>query len=340
MSLAGWVVVALGGVAAAVVACEITLRRAAYKLHPLTEWQNWEMHHKVSAVNELACDGGASVVAVGSSMINAAIDPYYLSALLQSDRPVFNAGLNGAGTRLLERWTLDVVLPRLRPDLVVIGFGSHELSHGNLIARRLLDSLLTSRAWGELRGGGSVWDRVKRWAERRSFLVRYRRYLGRRKLFRDTPSRRSSTCRRLGMPRALLLFRFRQYRIDDRQLTIWNQLLAEFDIGTEEIAALGRLIAGVRAAGAIPILVRMPVTKDWVNMHPRGQADFETFQRAVSSFAYGHDVVYADLAGRLHSIEYHADPVHLNGEGLREFTALLAKVIHGRVPRPERSSTE
>jgi hypothetical protein len=327
LSIAAWVFIGSAAIVAGLVVGEIILRLLQRSLRPLTEWQNWEMHHRIAALNDLARMGGASVVVVGSSMVNAAVDPDRLSALLDRTRPAFNAGLNGAGARLLELWTLRIVLPRLRPSVVVIGLGSHEVSSGNVIARRLLDSLLTSSGWRDLEGGGSFMDRLIRWFGKRSFLVRYRSYLGRRALFRDTPTRRSSTCRRLGTLRTLLLFRFRSYRIDDRQLKMWNQLLENFEVGEAEMTALGRLIEGVRAAGAIPVLIRMPVTGDWVQLHPGGRSDFEQFERTLSSFARERSVPYADLASKFLSLEDYADPVHLNGKGLLRFTNLLAVVI-------------
>jgi hypothetical protein len=328
MNTMGWLVITLVSVVVALAVGEVALRLAGLRLRPLTEWRNWEIHHKVTAVNDLAREGGASVVAVGSSMINAAVDPDRLSVLMDRTRPAFNAGLNGAGTRLLELWTLRVILPQLRPDILLIGLGSHEVSSGNSVAKRLLDALLTSTAWRDLEGDGPLGDRLIRWGEKRSLLVRYRRYLGRRRMFRDTPTRRSSTCRRLGTPRAILLFRFRSYRSDDRQIEIWNELLNEFEVGGEEMAALDRLITGVRAAGVVPVLVRMPVTEDWVALHPKGTSDFEQFERTLSTFARERAVPYADLAQQFSSHDDYADPVHLNGQGLLRFTEILAGVIN------------
>jgi hypothetical protein len=294
------------------------------------------MHHKVAAANDLAKQGGASVVAVGSSMVNAAIDPELLSQLLGETRPSFNGGLNGAGIRLVELWTLRVLLPRLRPNIVVIGLGSHELNSGNTVAQRLLEGLLTSSAWSDLVGEGSLWERLIRGAEKKFFVVRYRRHLGRSTLFRNPRSRQASTCRRLGTPRALLLFRFRAYRSEERQIQIWKELLNHFEVGDGEMAALGRLIDGLRAARITPLLVRMPITRDWIDLHPGGGVDFERFERALSFFALERRVPYADIASEFDSLEDYADPVHLNGKGLLRFTNILAEFIKGvPTPRPE-----
>lgn len=129
------------------------------------------------------------------------------------------------------------------------------------------------------------------------------------------------------MPRGLLFFRYREYRIDERQLPIWHQLVADYDVGGEEMAALRRIIDGVRGAGAVPILVRMPVTSDWVDMHPQGARDFRRFADALESFARVNGVAYADIASRFASLDDFADPVHLNGKGLARFTDALAGSI-------------
>jgi lysophospholipase L1-like esterase len=175
-----------------------------------------------------------------------------------------------------------------------------------------------------------------RWAEKRSFLVRYRRYLGRSTLVRDTPTRRFTTCRRLGTLRALLLFRFKSYSIEEQQVRTWRELLNNYEVGSEEMAAFGRLIDGLRAAGVTPIIVQMPVTNDWLDLHPAGRRDFERFEKAMDSIAHQRDVPDVDLMAPFLSIEEFADPVHLNGEGQARFTNLLADVI-AELPTPARA---
>lgn len=336
MGIAEWLVIAVVGTVVVLTVAEILLRSAAPRLRPLSEWRNWEMHHKVAALDDLAAEGGASVVAVGSSMVNAAVDPDLLSQLTGRVRPAFNGALNGFSMRLLELWTLRIVIPRVHPDIVVIGLGSGEVNGGNTVARQLLDTLLTSQAWGELTGDGTLFARVIRWVEKRSFLMRYRRFLGKAALFQPDPYQRAGMCRRLGLLRWFLIFRYRPYMIEDRQLLIWKEVLNEYEVSAEEIAALGRLIDGLRAAGVTPLLVQMPCTKDCFDLHPQGRDDFERFESALDSVARQRHVPYPDLKASFSSIEEFADPVHLNGEGQARFTSLLADVI-AEPPTPSRA---
>jgi hypothetical protein len=336
MHTARWLLFAAGAVVLVLGAAEILLRRAASRLRPLSEWRNWEMEFKVAAVNNLSAEGGASVVAVGSSTMNAAVDPEVLSQRTDRTRPAFNAALNGAGMRLLELWTLRIVLPRLRPDIVVIGLGSGEVNKGNAVGKRLLDALLTSPAGGEDTTEGTRSGRLIRWVEERSFVVRYRRFLGRASLFQPDPRQRASECRRLGLLRWFLVFRFRKYTIEDQQIQLWKEVLDGYEVGGEEMAALGRLIDGLRAAGVAPVVVRMPCTDDWVDLHPGGRRDFENFETALDSAARQHDVPHVDLRTPFSSLEEFADPVHLNGEGQVRFTNLLADVL-AQLPAPSRT---
>lgn len=323
MEIQGWLVVVAVAVVVALIAAELLLRSVRPKLRPLSDWRNWEIQHKVEALDALARDGGASVVAVGSSTMNAAVEPDFLSKLTGRTRPAFNAALNGAGTRLIELWVLRILLPRLRPDVVVIGLGSGDVNAGNIVASDLLRSFLSAPAWEDLTKGSTP----MRWMhllERKSLLVRYRRYLGRSSLFQPDPFQRASVCRRLGLLRWFLVFRYRPYKIEDRQLLIWKDSLNEFEVGREEIEALGRLVDELRAAGVIPIIVKTPVTKDWVDLHPAG---FKAFEEALESMVRDRDVIYADLMAPFTSIEDFADPVHVNGNGQERFTKLLAEVI-------------
>jgi hypothetical protein len=336
VGIVSWLLIALAAAVGVLGAAEIVLRRLALKLRPLSEWRNWEMQHKVDALTDLAREGGASIVAVGSSTMNAAVDPDLLSQLTDRNCPAFNAALNGAGMRLLELWTLRIIVPRLRPDIVVIGLGSGEINRGNIVAKRLLRSFLTSPAWGELTGEGSAAVRWIHGLEERSFLVRYRRYLGRRSLFQPDPFERASACRRLGLLRWFLIFRYRPYVIEDRQVKIWKEALNEYEIGPEDLAALDRLIDGLRAAGVVPLLVKTPSTADWVGFHPGGEKDFKSFEDAVDSVVRRREVPFADLMAPLSSIEEYADPVHVNGAGQERFTGLLADVI-AQLPTPSRT---
>ena len=341
MGTLGWAVavaVAVAAFIAAFVLAELVMRGLAPKLRPLTPWDNWEVHHKVAAIDALSSDGGASVVAVGSSTVNAGVDPDQLTGELGRARPAFNAALNGAGIRLLELWTLHLVVPTLRPDVVVIGLGSGELNTNNLVGRRLLDAMVRSPAW-RARAPRRSSARVLLTRLRTASLVwRYRKLLGRRALFTPDQFQRATMCRRLGLLRFFLVFRYRRYQIEDKQREIWRDALNDYAIGDEEIASLHRLISGLRAAGVTPLIVRTPFAPDWVGMHPHGIADVERFDSVLSSVSAMDGVEFADLATAFSSLDDYADPVHVNGKGQERLTGLLAAEL-ARMPAGTSTAT-
>jgi hypothetical protein len=323
-----WIVVAVASVVVLLGATEVALRAVRSKLRPLTDWDNWEVHHKVAAIDDLAVSAGASVVVVGSSTMNAGVDPDMLSRELKWSRPAFNAAVNGAGIRLLELWTMKIIVPRLRPDVVVIGLGTGELNGNNLIAKRLLNTMERSPAWRALVAGSQghrLLDRIRS----KLLLIRYRRFLGRRSMFQADPFQRGTACRRLGLLRFFLVFRYREYQIEDKQLEIWREALNDYAIGDDDITSLHRLISGLRAAGVTPLIVRTPAAPDWVGLHPHGDADVERFDAVIASAAKIDGVAFVDLAPRFPTLEDYADPVHVNGRGQERFTAFLATAIAG-----------
>jgi hypothetical protein len=336
VGIVGWVVVALiGSLVVAVAAAELVLRFFSDRLHPLSVWQNWEMEHKVASIDALAPAGGVSVVAVGSSDVNAAFDPALLSDL-SGDGPAFNAAVNGLSMDALERWALRVIVPRLHPRVLLIGLGSHAFNRNNKIAAARFESLVTSQAWGDLVGRDGRRARMIAWAEKHLFLFRYRSHLGHRSLFQDSPTRRHTASRADGSLRALLLFRFRPYGSEERQLVTWNDVLASFEVGDPEIQALARLIEGLRAAGVVPVIVRMPYTTDWISIHPGVAADIEAYERALAKLVHDHQVTFLDAGVHFASIEGYADPVHLNGAGRARFTKMVAEFL-ATLPALERT---
>jgi len=325
---------------------ELAIRVVAPRLPAPLDWHAWEAQHKVAAMQELVPMGGASVVGVGSSMMNTSLDANLLTEMLGSGSPVFNAGLNGATMRTIERWTLDVVLPMLKPHLVVLGLQSLELNDGSYGGKRSLKELKKSYGWRRRRTGASGPQRMLLALERRSYLVRYRRFFvepsiaKRRRLFRlrrfvNDPrylfrkSRgRFAAVSPLGMLDALRVFKERTYRIPDRIRRVWvEQYLNDFEVGGTELAALRRLVHGVRSSGIPILVVQTPTTPDWTALHPGGEQDFDRFKAALSSAIRELDVPFVDMTPAFSSLEPFADPIHLNQTGWRRFTGIICDQI-------------
>jgi hypothetical protein len=232
----------------------------------------------------------------------------------------------------MERWTMEVVVPRLRPSVVVIGLSSRELNDRGLDAADAYDLVVGSRGFRNATGDGTIADRLEDRLAGWSYLVRYRTIL-------REPSRWSgrkgsppgARVNELGVLRALRIFDNATYATRPRFLRATAaRSLNDFTIGGREIAALGRLVNRLTARGIRVVLLEMPITDDEIKLHPNGAADYARFEAALARFVAAHPAVrYLDMRARFPGTADFRDPHHLNGRGKGRFTQLLASIIKG-----------
>lgn len=311
-----------------VLLAELAVRAAAPKLREPLLWPDWEAQHKVAAMDRLGVRGGASVVFVGSSMVNAGANPSLASELLPRNRPAFNAALNGSDIFTTDLWTRNVVVPRLRPRVVVVGFNSGELNdHWEQpgLQRRFLQSPYGKRAAGK---GGPV-NRADVWLIEHSYLMRYRSVL-RTPVDAFVGEDKAAINQRvdeLGRLVALTKFQGRPYTAGlSKDLGVWDTVFRNYRPGGRQFDALDRLVDSLTARGIKVVLVRMPVTKDIIPLHPQGAADRDRFGRALARFTAGHPVTFIDAEAAIgDSPSQYVDPVHLNNAGMDRCTAVIVE---------------
>ncbi len=257
-------------------------------------------------------------------MVNAAADPALFSRLSGAKRPAFNAALNGAGARLLDLWTLGVVVPRLQPKLVVIGLSSRELNDNGIASSRAYHAVRRSPGGRSIASDLSPTERIQSMGERGLYLVRYRNLLRNPSKLTDQPdAKRRSAVGPLGALAALRLFDEATYRVTERFRNGFSLSLGGFTMGGRELDALGHLVESLIAQRIRVVVVEMPVTDDTIAAHPRGADDYRSFENVLGVLARSTQLIDADAwfpgtAG-------FADPMHLNGTGREEFTRRLAE---------------
>ena len=307
------------------------MRAASSHLSPLLDWPDWETQNKIAAVDRLAARGGASIVTVGSSIVNAGMDPVALTKALGDDRPVFNAALNGSNVPSTRLWTMQVVVPRLRPRVVVIGIDGVELNGGGRGERRFLNLLRGSKGWRELIGSGSLYERISDRASDWSYLVRYRSMLRKpTSLFKVDTGPVEQHVESLGTfrpgirterPDALRKHRFRTFDKD---------LLNGSPVGRNRLATLGRFVDELTARGIRVVLVRMP-TVDEIGLDANKPGPYGRIEATMNTFVATHRLRYVDLRPSFTDIALYSDVHHVNLAGKRRVSEILTPILRSLV---------
>ena len=157
---------------AIVLLAELGVRAASGPLQEPRAFHNWEAQNKVTRMDQLSRQGGASVVFMGSSMMNAGIDPELFRQGRTDPRPPFLAAINGSDPRMDEVWLRYVAVPRLKPSTVVIGLTSRDFN--DAVRPQQYSLFVSSPGAEEAMGTESALDEAERRLADVSYLVRYR----------------------------------------------------------------------------------------------------------------------------------------------------------------------
>jgi len=274
------------------------------------------------------------VVLAGDSMGRDAFDPAAFSDADGAHRRAYNASLDAASPAVLRRWLLEEVLPRLHPTTVVVTIASLDLNaHGNatVSARAAYETAALTRP-----GPGG---RVAAWLTTTSDLVRYRTELRDPATLGDAiedwragqPAARRPTTGidgLLGGGGQGLSRRALRYRADVGTTSFTrSQLLGSYEIDADQVDAAHDLIRELRGQGVQVAIVVLPVTADYVALHPRGEADFDAFLAVARDLATDAGTPLVDLHAPDASApaEMFADTHHLNEQGARWFSSTLPR---------------
>ena len=234
----------------------------------------------------------------------------------------------------MRRWLVDEVVPRLRPTLVIVTLASLDLNANSAASRGALAAYDQAEmtAPGPMAGAGRA-------AIRGSALVRNRRAL------RDPLAVAEAVgatvtgddAARLGpdgLPGVVgpdgegRSRRALRYRHDATTRAFTRQhLLGGWALDPVQVDALGDLVADLQAAGVGVVLTVLPVTRDYIGLHPGGMADADRFRAAVQATGTAARVPVIDLldetpAGLADDGAF-ADTHHLNQAGQDWFSTTL-----------------
>lgn len=326
---------------AVVVVAELLVRWADPYLPAPDLWADQATAVKVTQLDAIGARGCVDVVFAGSSMARDAFDPGAFSATDPARRSAYNAALDAASPPLLERWLLDQVLPRAHPATVVLGLASFDLNQHASLPNTAFDA--HRRAPSSARGAA---NRLEAWFTEELALVRHRaalrdpdelvRSFGRWR--RGEKADRPSTT---GIEGVLapdghgLSRRALRYRGDTGvRRFVARELLNDFELSEQRVDALTALVDALQRQGIEVVLVPLPVTRDYVALHPRGDQDQAEFLAAIASIATRTGAIgleVEELPERMF-----ADTHHVNGAGSRAISTSLPADLHEAGAEPIR----
>ncbi|MGH9167890.1 MAG: hypothetical protein ACRD02_08715 [Acidimicrobiia bacterium] len=320
---------------AVLLATEALVRFAEPSLPPPLDWPTEEMQDKYAQIYRLAETGGeVEVVFVGSSVAFEGIDPVAFTEASDGLR-AYNAGIPAASLREVQLWTSEVVIPRLRPESVVVALTSVDVNQESGAEFREL--LLASRGYRQATqpGGENLANRLERLLERHLALFRMRTVL------RDPVKAVRALALGDRAPELGPVGPFGQEPAgrEDPDYSLTDSLarrirendLADFSVSEAQLEGLGDLVTDLHRRQVEVFLVLMPVTDDYQRLHPRGASDYAGFVSALEAFGAQRDVMVLDLGNTIDSLQLFRDPSHLNPEGAERFSALLAETLGPRL---------
>lgn len=313
---------------AILVAVELASRMIAPSL-PVDpgKWPRIEIASKLDQIRDIANSGKkVEVLFAGSSMMAGGIDPVAFTEA--SGLSSYNAAFAGPSMRTITPWVLDVVEPLLRPDVVVVGIQSRELSDNGPKNEVMYDKFINSPGYKQTKG--TVASRLEGDIEQLSYFLRYRRALREpSQLFAtDEASQQAlaeTELRQVIGPSGMRMEEPSDYKRPAKLIRgLYEKTLVDFAVGGPEFEALKDLHAGLEAEGVEMILLNMPVTDDYWAAHGDPEADREAYHRLIDDFVAETGVTLIDAEDGFSSSEPFRDPVHLDIEGRQAMAEALA----------------
>ena len=296
----------------------------------------WDTQFTQDKADQIAAAGAVDVVYVGSSVVNAGIDPGLVSANSRFDSG-YNTAIPSTTPSTWKIWMRDIVFPDLCPSVVVIGISVRDYNDGNVGIPFDLKSYLPSAGRLELYGqftSASLEQQVGRY----SAFVRIRSRLRQP----EKVARYLVTGRVPGWPATVLTPDGRYTGWDDNDFAypsaesveqLTTKVFVNFSVGGAEDAAVRAIIEEAQALGQQVVVVRMPTMNQLIApLLPGGQDDLDSFERQVERLGVDYGVpviVYPDMDD---NEALFGDLYHMNRAGTTEFSERLGADLDRLVP--------
>jgi hypothetical protein len=308
---------------------EAAVRARASVFPPPPRWVGPEMPLKERQIEFIERIGGASVAFVGSSVVDVAVDPSSLRRA-EGERPYYNASTGAGSLRMISTWTRLLAVPKLRPDVVVLGVISREFNPNDPEQQRLDDEFFAAPAVRQYMGNESAVQKLDRRLAKVSALFRFRTFVRQPRYLRALVGLKKVTNQEYGAYVApdgqYQGFLRREYPDAATVHRLFRgRALKDFEVGAQQVETFRSLVTFLKGTAQRVVVVNMPVTKDYVDAHPNGAKDHGAYTEMLEEESEDLDVELVDLG--VWSPVYFADPAHLNARGAKRMTGLLDDLL-------------
>ena len=285
------------------------------------KWPRIEMAQKLDQMRQLANDEEkVDVLFVGSSMMAGGIDPVRFTE--DSGLASYNAAFAGPSMRTITPWTLDIVVPLLEPEVVVVGLQSRELSDNGPKNEVMYEKFIASPGYREAASNIALQLGGK--------LENLSAFLKNRRILRE-PGQLFARDSKTALAEAAIRHEIgEQGRRNDEPGTyhstekftrdLYEKTLIDFEIGGPELQALRELETGLSAKGIRLVIMNMPVTEDYWAAHEDPVGDRLEYRTALQELADSSEIQIIEAEDAFGDVEEFRDPMHLD-VGARETLA-------------------
>jgi hypothetical protein len=316
--------VLLAGALLLVLAAEAAVRLIEPRLPEPPDWfspQAARLIREMDDADDRGVTGGLTVA--GSSMAGRGLHPAVLARGVRDGLPAHSVALNGGGqTTLQRRWILEEVVPRTHPSSIVWGVSSLDFNRARRAATiERYDRARATRA-GPLAAADRTLARVSAIARNRSALrdafTMSKVVMGSNQRATLPPRRGEQAITFAYRERALSPERLARMRREEAAFARDIQL-RDFSVGRGEVRAFRATLRGLRRHGTRTAIVLMPVTRQFIDAHPRGARDFARWVRTVTRVAREERVLLLDDTRSMPDAAFR-DIEHLDAANARTFS--------------------
>lgn len=262
-------------------------------------------------------------VFAGTSMVFRGIAPHAFDRAAEPETFSYNAGLLAGMPPVMERWILEEVEPRLKPEKVVYGISSLDFQ-----GRRYKFPVNAYEAAPATRKGFLA--AAQRWGSRVLKLVHTRAMLREPKTWKKLREKEGKAGpverKRERMEAKGHIYKNRKKLGDRERRRMQENVLGGFAISDRGTRNITRIVRTLERRGVEVVFVSMPVPQRFIDVHPSGEADFAAAEGHIERLADSLGVPFIDMSDSMRD-EAFVDFTHLGREGAAAFSGKLRKEL-------------